>query len=65
MGKNSLMALLAAFIAELGIRHTKRPSSLGKTLWILSFLEGSIHLNILEVPFFAGGYEHSESARAW
>ena len=30
--KNSLVVLLAASIAELGIRHTKGPSGLGKTL---------------------------------
>ena len=32
MGKNSLTVLLAASIVELGIRRTKEPSGLGKTL---------------------------------
>ena len=30
--KNSHLALLAAYTAELGIRHAKGPSGLGKTL---------------------------------
>ena len=30
IGKNSLTALLAAYIVKLGIRHAKGPSGLGK-----------------------------------
>ena len=32
ISKNSRTALLAAYIAELGIRHAKGPNGLGKTL---------------------------------
>ena len=37
-------ALLATFIAELGIRHIKGSYGLGKILWIHSSLESSIRL---------------------
>ena len=53
-GKNSLMMLLATSIAELGIKHTKRPSGLGKILSILSSLEGSIRLKYFIRAIFRG-----------
>ena len=59
--KNSLMALLVASIAELGIRCTKASSHLGKTLWILFSLEGSICLKYFRSAIFMGGYKHSRS----
>ena len=67
VGKNSLTALLASSIAELGIICTKGPSGLGKTIWILSSLEGSICLkirNCFRSAIFLGGYKHSGSACA-
>jgi len=48
------MALLAASIAELGIRCAKGASGLGKTLRILSSLEVSIRLKYFRSAIFCG-----------
>ena len=45
---------MAASIAELGIRLAKGQSGLGKTLWILSFLEGSICLKYFRSAIIHG-----------
>ena len=64
MGKKFTYALLAASLAELGIRRTKGPSGLDKTLLILSSLEDSIRLIYFRSVVFADGYKHSRNAGA-
>ena len=46
--------LLAVSIAELGIRHAKEQSGLGKTLQILSSLEGLICLKYFRTAIIRG-----------
>ena len=56
-GPSSRTALLVVSVAEHGIRRAKEPSGLGKTLCILSCLNGLIRLNISDVSLFVGCYK--------